>query len=123
MSGVHVTSYWLGTFAWDLLNVMVPVLLSFILFAAFQIDGYTGDALGGIFLILVCEYKVHVHVCVYMCVVLCGGCQCVSGGNNQYSGSTVIAQPLVHLLFQCTYMCVCVRRKRRSVCPGHVITV
>jgi hypothetical protein len=53
VSGVHVTSYWLGTFAWDLLNAMVPALLSFVLFAAFQVDGYTGDALGGILLLLV----------------------------------------------------------------------
>ena len=53
VSGVDVTSYWLATFFWDLLNALVPVFLSFILFAAFQVDGYTGDALGGIFLLLV----------------------------------------------------------------------
>ena len=53
VSGVDVTSYWLATFAWDLINALVPVALSFFLFAAFQVDGYTGDALGGILLLLV----------------------------------------------------------------------
>ena len=50
---MDVTSYWLATFVWDLLNAMVPVALSFILFLAFQVDGYTGDALGAILLLLV----------------------------------------------------------------------
>ena len=54
VSGVDVTSYWLATFAWDLLNALVPVVISFVLFAAFQVDGYTGQALGGILLLLVC---------------------------------------------------------------------
>ena len=53
VSGVDVTSYWLATFAWDMLNAMVPVLLTFILFAAFQVDGYKDEGLGAILLILV----------------------------------------------------------------------
>lgn len=59
VSGVHVTSYWLATFAWDLLNVLVPVFVSFVLFAAFQVEGYTGQALGGIFLLLVSSIVLH----------------------------------------------------------------
>jgi len=53
VNGVYVTSYWLATFAWDMLNAMVPVILTFILFAAFQVDGYKDEALGAILLILV----------------------------------------------------------------------
>ena len=48
-----MTSFWMSTFAWDLLNAMVPVVLSVILFAAFQVDGYTDDGLAGVFLLLV----------------------------------------------------------------------
>ena len=53
MSGVHVSSFWIATFAWDLLNALVPVILSVTIFAAFQVDGYTGDGLAGVFLLLV----------------------------------------------------------------------
>jgi hypothetical protein len=67
VSGVHVTSYWLGTFAWDLLNAMVPALLSFVLFAAFQVDGYTGDALGGILLLLVCVFM-YMYASTIFCI-------------------------------------------------------
>ena len=55
VSGVYVTSYWLATFAWDMLNAMVPVILTFILFAAFQVDGYKDEGLGAILLILVID--------------------------------------------------------------------
>ena len=53
VSGVDVTSFWISTYAWDLLNALVPVVLSVILFAAFQVEGYTGDGLAGVFLLLV----------------------------------------------------------------------
>ena len=53
VSGVRVSSFWISSFVWDLLNAMVPVMLSVILFAAFQVDGYTGDGLAGVFLLLV----------------------------------------------------------------------
>jgi ATP-binding cassette subfamily A (ABC1) protein 3 len=49
---VDVTSYWLATFAWDLINALVPILISFLLFAAFQIDGFKDEALGAILLLL-----------------------------------------------------------------------
>ncbi|CAI8053623.1 ATP-binding cassette sub-family A member 3 [Geodia barretti] len=52
VSGVDVTSFWISTYAWDLLNALVPVVLSVILFAAFQVEGYTGDGLAGVFLLL-----------------------------------------------------------------------
>jgi ATP-binding cassette subfamily A (ABC1) protein 3 len=52
VSGVDVTSYWLATFAWDLINALVPILISFLLFAAFQIDGFKDEALGAILLLL-----------------------------------------------------------------------
>ena len=62
-----MTSYWLATLVWDLLNAMVPVIISFILFAAFQVDGYTGEALGGILLLLVCIYM-YMYACNSVCV-------------------------------------------------------
>ena len=54
MSGVHASSYWLATFAWDLLNALIPVVLTVIVFAAFQINGYKGQNIGALFLLLVC---------------------------------------------------------------------
>ena len=54
VSGVHATSYWLATFAWDLLNAFIPVVLTVVIFAAFQINGYKGQNIGALFLLLVC---------------------------------------------------------------------
>ncbi len=53
VSGVFPSSYWLATFAWDLLNALVPVIVSVILFAAFQVDAFTGEGLAAIFVLLV----------------------------------------------------------------------
>ena len=53
VSGVRATSYWTATFAWDLINCLLPVTISVIFFAAFQIDAYTGDGLAAVFLLLV----------------------------------------------------------------------
>lgn len=48
-----MTSFWISTYVWDLLNSLIPIILAVILFAAFQVDGYTGDGLAGVFLLLV----------------------------------------------------------------------
>ena len=53
VSGVHITSYWMATFAWDMINALIPVTISLILFASFQVDGYTGDGLAAVYLLLV----------------------------------------------------------------------
>ena len=37
-----------------MINAMIPIFLTFILFAAFQVDGYKDEALGAILFILVC---------------------------------------------------------------------
>ncbi|XP_019855200.1 PREDICTED: ATP-binding cassette sub-family A member 3-like [Amphimedon queenslandica] len=52
VSGVYPSSYWLATFCWDLLNSLIPAVLTVILFAAFQIDGYKGENIGAIFLLV-----------------------------------------------------------------------
>ena len=54
VSGVHSSSYWLATFTWDLLNALVPIIISIIIFAAFRVDAFSSpEALGAIFLLLV----------------------------------------------------------------------
>ena len=52
-SGVHVSSYWMATFLWDLISCFVSVVLSVIIFAAFQATGYTGEGLAGVTMLLV----------------------------------------------------------------------
>lgn len=58
VSGVSATSYWLSTALWDILNAMVPVLVSTAIFFIFQLffelDAYSGDGLFAVFLLLVC---------------------------------------------------------------------
>ena len=60
MSGVNAFSYWLGNYAWDLVNALIIVIIAFIAFAAFQVDGYKGSALGAVFFLMV---SVHTYVC------------------------------------------------------------
>ena len=58
VSGVRTSTYWLSTFAWDMLNALGPIVISIVLFAAFQIKAYsTVDALVAIFLLLVSLLK------------------------------------------------------------------
>lgn len=54
LSGLHSSSYWLASFAWDLLNTLIPIILTVIIFAAFQVDAFSSsEALGAIFIVLV----------------------------------------------------------------------
>ena len=57
VSGVHSTSYWLASLAWDLLNAAVPVIISFLLIAAFNIPEFRGTTLAAVLLLLVCMLK------------------------------------------------------------------
>ena len=58
VSGVRTSTYWLSTFAWDMLNALGPIVISIVLFAAFQIQAYsTVDALAAIFLLLASHSK------------------------------------------------------------------
>jgi ATP-binding cassette subfamily A (ABC1) protein 3 len=54
VSGVNTFSYWLANYAWDLVNAAIVVLITFIIFLAYQADGYKGvTSLSAVFLILV----------------------------------------------------------------------
>ena len=66
VNGVHITSYWSATFAWDLLNASIPVIISLILFAAFQVDAYTNDGLAGAYLLLVSQFSLYSYVLYYL---------------------------------------------------------
>ncbi len=57
VSGVHSSSYWLATFAWDLLNALVPIIISIVIFAAFRVDAFSSlEALVTIFVLLVSSH-------------------------------------------------------------------
>ena len=53
VSGVYVSSYWMATFLWDLICAVVPIVISVVIFAAFQSTGYTGENLAAVALLLV----------------------------------------------------------------------
>lgn len=52
MSGVNPISYWLGHYSWDLINALIVVILSFCIFAAYQVEGYEGEYIGALFFLL-----------------------------------------------------------------------
>ena len=63
MSGVNAFSYWLGNYAWDLINAFVIIVIAFIMIAAFQTDGYSGvEGLGAVFLLMVNSIDAHLYV-------------------------------------------------------------
>ena len=67
VSGVHSSSYWMATFTWDLLNALVPIILSIVIFAAFRVDAFSeSESLLAIFLLLVSKpycYTVQNYLC------------------------------------------------------------
>ena len=52
VSGVHITSFWLSAFLWDLINSLVPTIVAVILFAAFPNESYR-ETIGVVFLLFV----------------------------------------------------------------------
>jgi len=52
VSGVHVTSFWVSAFLWDLINSLVTVIFGVILFAIFPNDSYR-ENIGAVFLLFV----------------------------------------------------------------------
>ena len=48
-----MTSYWLAAYAWDLINSLIPIIVTIIIFACFNVEAYSGVALGAVFLVLV----------------------------------------------------------------------
>ena len=52
VSGVHITSFWLSAYVWDLINSLVPIIAAVVLFAAFPIDSYR-ENIGSVFLLFV----------------------------------------------------------------------
>ena len=67
MSGVNAFSYWLGNYTWDLINAIVIVIVVFLLIAVFQTDGYQGQGLGAVLVLMVQCTDTYVHMCcVYM---------------------------------------------------------
>ena len=59
VSGVNPFSYWLGNYAWDLINAAIVVVVSFCIFAAFQVEAYMGTYLGAVFWIMVRFTRKH----------------------------------------------------------------
>lgn len=52
VSGVSPFVYWSASFAWDMINYLIPVVLIIIIFAAFDVPAYSGERLGYVTLLL-----------------------------------------------------------------------
>lgn len=66
VSGVKPLAFWSSTFLWDMFNYLVPVLLILIVFAAFQVEAYTGDDRLGLVFVLFLIYGWAVLPFVYI---------------------------------------------------------
>lgn len=56
VSGGEITSFWLANFTWDLINSLLPVAVSVVIFALFQLEAYSGIALLAVASLLVRTY-------------------------------------------------------------------
>ena len=57
LSGIHPSSYWLASYAWDILNTLIPIVITVIIFAAFQSDTFkSACTLGIIFMLMVISF-------------------------------------------------------------------
>lgn len=52
VSGMDPTTYWLATFAWDMLNFLVPAFICMVVFLAFNLPAYTGHNFGAVVCLL-----------------------------------------------------------------------
>ncbi|XP_065191428.1 phospholipid-transporting ATPase ABCA3-like [Sycon ciliatum] len=52
LCGVKGTVYWLAHFSWDIVFFILPALVLVVVFAAFNVDAYQGEALGAVFVLL-----------------------------------------------------------------------
>ena len=62
VSGADEYSYWLSAFAWDCVNMVLPVILITILFAAFDLDQFQGEQLGNVIALLVIGFPALVPI-------------------------------------------------------------
>ena len=53
VSGVNPLIYWMGNYAWDMINALIIVVIAFILIVMFQTDGYKGQGLAAVFFLMV----------------------------------------------------------------------
>ena len=60
VSGVNPSSYWLGNFVWDLLNCLPVSVLIIVVFLAFNDEGYRGDRVAAVFLLVVRDVAIAV---------------------------------------------------------------
>lgn len=52
VSGAGPATFWFATFAWDLVNVVIPTVLILIVFACFDVPAFRGERLGIVLLML-----------------------------------------------------------------------
>eukprot|EP00927_Polykrikos_kofoidii_P079199 TRINITY_DN7598_c0_g1_i2.p1 TRINITY_DN7598_c0_g1~~TRINITY_DN7598_c0_g1_i2.p1 ORF type:complete len:1645 (-),score=336.37 TRINITY_DN7598_c0_g1_i2:294-4913(-) len=52
LTGVSPVMYWISTYCWDMINFLVPTIIIFVIFQAFQIGAYSGENSLAVFLIL-----------------------------------------------------------------------
>ena len=62
ISGVSIPAYWLSTFAFDIINYMVPCILSLVLVGAFDIQQLLSDGRAGATIVLFIFYGTSVAV-------------------------------------------------------------
>merc|ERR1711871_512817 len=63
LAGLRYMEYWLGLYIWDVINGVALGVCSIIVFAAFQLDEFSGERLGGISLLfLLFSWAVPFHV-------------------------------------------------------------
>jgi hypothetical protein len=77
ISGVSIPAYWLSTFAFDIINYMLPCFLSIILIVAFDIKQLINGSSLGATILLFLEYGISVAVSRVLCVCVCVCVACV----------------------------------------------
>ncbi|KAL8603343.1 hypothetical protein ACOMHN_039706 [Nucella lapillus] len=66
VSGVGPLAFWLASFAWDLVNYLVPCLVLLIVFAGFQVEAYTEEGNLGLVLLFLIMFGIAVIPFIYI---------------------------------------------------------
>eukprot|EP00928_Gymnodinium_smaydae_P061312 TRINITY_DN4541_c0_g1_i1.p1 TRINITY_DN4541_c0_g1~~TRINITY_DN4541_c0_g1_i1.p1 ORF type:complete len:913 (-),score=175.97 TRINITY_DN4541_c0_g1_i1:308-3046(-) len=64
LTGVSPTMYWLTTYCWDMISFLIPLVCSFAMFLAFQLQAYSGENSFAI-IVLLLTYGACMTPCMY----------------------------------------------------------
>ena len=108
VSGVRPSAYWLSTLTIDALHCAIVITIVVILFAAFQLEEFSGEGLGAVTVVMVkvtctsnsSQYLVYVHMIFHIQITTClSGIPLIYLSSFIFSDGLIAYAVLIFVLF------------------------